>query len=164
LNILPMVLISLFIFGLIIPVYAQGVTGVELTANDRVIEIPSGSPSIITGIENNSYLYGKISIESEPDQVVSNLHNFVYSEHRESGENFVIEFSAVMQNSSSTINIIQQGNSVYSLIIEATQTEKVIPPTNDFEVPIVAWIIIGIAVCGIVGFFLYRRHSEGSED
>jgi hypothetical protein len=149
---------AILFFSLGIPAFAISISTVTLDEDGNSIIVPSGSPAIVS--LKSGFLHGTITIQGEPQQITSNLKNFVHQETRMPDGAFNTEFDGILENQTSTINIVQDGSVVYSLVLEPQQAVTKSNPDTAFVIP--TWVYgVGVAGgCIMIGIVWWKRQGE----
>lgn len=147
-----------FLIALVVPAFALNVNSVELDAQNTPIVVPNGTPAIVS--ISNGFIHGQITTSSEPSQITSGLRDFVYQETRTTDGSFNISFDGVLENQTSTINIVQDGSVVYSLILEPQQTVTKSNPDTAFVIPTWVYGVGAVGGCTVIGIVWWKRQGD----
>ncbi|MDE1768998.1 MAG: hypothetical protein KGI28_00410 [Thaumarchaeota archaeon] len=152
----PLIFLPLIFCGLIIPAFALNVNSVELDAQNTPVVVPSGTPAIVS--IPNGFIHGQITTSSEPSQITSGLRDFVYQETRTTDGSF-ISFDGVLENQTETINVFEDGQVAYSLVLEPKQEVKQVQQ-DPIVVPLWVYGLGAVAGCSMIGVVWWRKNSE----
>jgi hypothetical protein len=157
----PLLISSFFailFFSLGISASAISISTVTLDENGSLVIVPSGSPAIVN--LKSGFLHGTITIQGEPQQITSNLKNFVHQETRMPDGTFNTEFDGILENQTSTINIVQDGSVVYSLILEPQQAVTKSNPDTAFVIPTWVYGVGTVGGCIVIGIVWWKRQGD----
>lgn len=143
---------------------ALSVASVVVDANNQPLTTPSGTPSIVS-VSADSFIHGKIETIGDPTQVDSSLTNFVWQE-KHNADTTTIEFDGITQNSTTTINLIQDGMTAYSLVFTPTSEVKPIihdPSVIDYTKTVPEWVyaVVPVMIVGII-IVVWKKKTSGS--
>jgi len=160
-NQLSLALVFVLAVGLVIPAFAVSITNVQVEADNIPISIPSGTPSI-TSVSVGSWIHGKIETLGDT-QVESSLNDFVYAE-KNNGYTTTLEFDGQIQNNTSIVNLIENGQTTYSLVFTPISVVKPIVqnpnmiPSMD-SIPI--WLMWVMLIGSGVGAVVFMKSRQG---
>ncbi|MEO9306763.1 MAG: hypothetical protein ABI342_00445 [Nitrososphaera sp.] len=149
---------AILFFSLVMSASAISISSVNLDENGSLVIVPSGSPAIVS--LKSGFLHGTITIQGEPQQITSNLKNFVHQETRMSDGTFNTEFDGILENQTSTINIVQDGSVVYSLILEPQQAVTKSNSDTAFVIPTGVYVAGAVGGCIVIGIVWWKRQGE----
>lgn len=142
----------------VVPAFALNVNSVELDAQNTPVVVPNGTPAIVS--IPNGFIHGQIATGSEPSQITSDLSDFVYQETRTTDGSFNISFDGVLENQTSTINIVQDGSVVYSLVLEPQQAVTKSNSDTVFVIPTGVYVAGVVGGCIVIGIVWWKRQGE----